>query len=76
MNGADFKPSAETLTQQCLAVLVALRGGPKTTTELRVLCGALSPAARVLDLRRSGHSVVTLRKNRQALYSLHSKGGL
>lgn len=70
MNGADFKPSAETITQQSAAVLDALRTGPKTTTDLRLLCGAMSPASRALDLRKAGYDIVTLRRARQALYVL------
>jgi hypothetical protein len=70
VSGADFKPSAETISHQSAAVLAALQGGGKTTTELRMLCGALSPQARVYDLRKAGHSIITLRKNRQALYAL------
>lgn len=74
MNVADFKPSAEAITQQSAAVLAALRTGPKTTTELRHSCGALSPAARALDLRKAGYDIVTLRRARQALYVLHEGG--
>lgn len=70
MNGAEFKPSGDALTAQCAAVLAALRCGPKTTTELRSITGALSPAARCLDLRKRGHAIETLRRGRQALYVL------
>jgi Helix-turn-helix domain len=71
---AEFKPSAESISLQSAAVLVALQGGAKTTTELRLLSGALSPAARVLDLRKAGHVITTLRRNRQALYVLRDEG--
>lgn len=68
--GHDFKPSAEAASAQAAAVLEALRGGPRTTTELREMVGCLSPASRVLDLRKAGYRVLTLRRGRQALYSL------
>ena len=76
MSGADFNPCTEAKSAQCLAVLAALREGPKTTAALRRILGtSSSPAARVMDLRK-GHRIVTQREGRQALYVLlRSDGG-
>jgi len=68
--GNDFKPNDAALNVQCSAVLAALQSGARTTTELRCLTGAMSPAARVLDLRKAGHRIVTERAGRQACYVL------
>ena len=71
MSGADFNPSAEAKIAQCMAVLAALREDPKTTAGLRCVLGPCSsPAARVMDLRRAGHRILTQREGRQALYVL------
>lgn len=69
MSGADFQPSAEAVSAQCAVVLVELGKGPRTTTELHMI-GVLAPAARILDLRRAGHEVATVRSGRQACYVL------
>lgn len=71
MKGADFNPSADAKTVQCIAVLAAMREGPKSTAALRSILGpSSSPAARVMDLRTAGHRIVTQREGRQALYVL------
>lgn len=70
--GHLFRPSESDITEQASAVLAALRGAPRTTSELRALTGAMSPAARVLDLRSAGHNIVTCRAGRQACYVLQS----
>lgn len=67
MNGADFKPSVEAISAQCTTVLAELVKGPQTTAALHAL-GVLAPAARILNLRRAGHRISTLRSGRQAQY--------
>lgn len=69
MNSVDFRPDAATISAQCALVLNALVDGPKTTAQLHGI-GVLSPAARVLSLRRAGLRVKTLRSGRQAEYLL------
>lgn len=65
-------PQAETATKnhnindtsaagQRQRVLAAIRTGPKTTIELREQYGVISPAPRVLELRRMGYVIHTLR---------------
>lgn len=63
MSAADFAPAAEGRASQCRRLLSELRRAPVTTSQARALLGAAaSPAARVLDLRRAGHHVLTLRQ--------------
>jgi hypothetical protein len=69
-SGHDFRPSGADVSEQALAVLALLKESPRTTTELRLLTGTMSPAARVLDLRRAGHRIATCRAGRQACYVL------
>ena len=74
-----FEPSEATKASQCTALLAALQSGPITTLDARDKLGILSPAARVLDLRRTGHAIITTactshdlagRQHRTALYRL------
>lgn len=69
MSGPTFEPSDEVKTAQCVTVMAALREGPKTTSELHAL-GVLAPAARVMELRRSGAQIETVRRVRQGCYVL------
>lgn len=64
-----FNPSDDGKAKQCLLVLSELRKGPRSTNDLRAL-GVMSPAARVLDARRSGFVIDTLRVERCAVYAL------
>ena len=66
---ADFRPGDAHRATQCMAVLGALRTGPKGTAELHGL-KILSPAARIMDLRRQGFDIVTHRRGRAGLYVL------
>ena len=71
MNGTSsfFEPTADDKASQRAVVLSALRQGPKSTIDLRAL-QVMSPAARVMDLRRQGRHIVTLRNGRCAVYAL------
>lgn len=69
----DFAPLDAERTAQQATVLEALKGGPRTTLELRAL-GVPSCAARVLELRRQGFDILTSRAGRFALYVLQSGG--
>lgn len=42
-------------------ILARLRIGPATTLQLRSELHAMHPAARVLELRRQGHRIITVR---------------
>ncbi|WP_430417984.1 helix-turn-helix domain-containing protein [Methylibium petroleiphilum] len=65
MNGADFTgPTESERARQRQLVLAALRVGPLSSVEGRERLGVLSPAARVMELRRAGHHIVTIRGNR------------
>lgn len=72
MNGTSqhFEPTDDAKSSQCRVVLTALREGPMSTIDLRAL-HVMSPAARVMDLRRRGLSIDTMRKGRCAVYALH-----
>lgn len=71
MNGtsAHFQPTDDDKAHQRRLVLGELRQGPRSTHDLRALA-VMSPAARVLDLRRQGLMIDTLRVGRCAVYSL------
>ena len=61
--GQEFLPSADSRASQCVRLLKALRASPVTTSQARTLLGPTSsPAARVLDLRKAGHRVLTRRQ--------------
>lgn len=65
MNGVDFTGPAESeRTRQRQLVLAALRVGPLSSVEGRERLGVLSPAARVMELRRAGHHITTVRGTR------------
>lgn len=72
MNGTSshFEPTDDHKANQRRLVLSALRQGPQSTIDLRAL-HIMSPAARVMDLRRQGLNIDTLRKGRCAVYALH-----
>lgn len=60
--GHDFQPTTTSAATQCVRVLDRLEQGPASTADLRTLLGlSSSPAARVLTLRRAGHSIATVR---------------
>ena len=57
-------------------ILARLRIGPATTLQLRNELHAMHPAARVLELRRAGHEIVTTRlPNRVGVYHLVGEAG-
>lgn len=58
----QFDPGETAKAHQRAALLAALREGPITTLEARDALGVMHPAARVLELRRLGHVIVTLRR--------------
>lgn len=69
MIGAEFKPAEAQRSTQCLTVLAALRTGPQRTADffdLRIL----APARRILDLKRAGHCINTVRVGRIGFYVL------
>ena len=72
MNGAGqhFDPDRHDRAGQQRVVLSALRQRPQSTIDLRAL-HIMSPAARVMDLRRQGLNIDTLRNGRCAVYALH-----
>lgn len=74
MNGTSehFEPTEDAKTSQCRVVLMALREGPMSTLDLRAL-NVMSPAARVMDLRRRGLIIDTMRMGRCAVYALHGR---
>lgn len=60
--GHEFRPAADSAATQAARVLERLREGPASTADLRAILGiSASPAARVLDLRRVGHTIHTVR---------------
>jgi Helix-turn-helix domain len=74
-------PNTQTRARQCAALLALLSATPASTVTIRDQLGILSPAARVLDLRKAGHSIKTLtttahdadgRPHRAALYVLEA----
>ena len=71
MNGtsAHFQPTDDDKASQRRLVLTELRQGPRSTHDLRALA-VMSRAARVLDLRRQGLIIDTLRVRRCAVYAL------
>lgn len=64
-----FNPSDDIKARQRQLVMSELRKGPRSTNDLRAL-GVMSPAARVLEARRSGLVIDTLREGRCAVYKL------
>lgn len=58
----QFDPSESVKARQRTALLAALRDGPVSTVHAREVLGVMHPAGRVLELRRSGHAIVTLRR--------------
>lgn len=66
---AFFEPTDDDKASQRGLVLSELRQGPRSTHDLRALA-VMSPAARVLDLRRQGLMIETLRVGRCAVYAL------
>lgn len=69
MNVISFKPPLEARTAQGRFVLDLIREGKSTTSELQAR-GVLAPAARVMELRRAGYKILTVRAGRQAWYVL------
>jgi hypothetical protein len=59
---AEFRPTESDSASQRARLLAALHHGPVTTSQARALLGTpASPAARVLELRKAGLKVQTLR---------------
>ena len=69
-----FNPADDRKSHQCEVVLNALRQGPKSTIELREL-NVMSPAVRVMEWRRRGLVIDTLRVGRCAVYALREDEG-
>ena len=57
----NLNPSQEAKAHQRNLILDALRCGSLTTLAARDL-GIMSPAARVMELRRAGHGIETVRR--------------
>ena len=58
----NLNPSQEAKAHQRKLILDALRLGTLTTIAAREDLGVMSPAARVMELRRAGHSIKTVRR--------------
>lgn len=58
----QFDPSETAKAHQRAALLAELRVKPVSTIHAREILGIMSPAARVLELRSLGHTIVTLRR--------------
>jgi hypothetical protein len=72
VSGEQFKPSDEARATQCLTVLAALRAGPQRTADLYRL-GVLAGARRILELRRAGHCIDTIKIGRIGVYVLREE---
>lgn len=57
---STVKKSTSTESQRFL-LLDHLKKGPFTTIQARDELGVMSPAPRVMELRRQGHNIITLR---------------
>lgn len=57
---STVKKSTSTESQRSL-LLDHLKKGPLTTIQARDELGVMSPAPRVMELRRQGHNIITLR---------------
>ena len=55
-----IKNNTSTESQRFL-LLAHLKKGPLTTIQARDELGVMSPAPRVMELRRQGHNIITLR---------------
>lgn len=64
----QFLPDASRLARQQALILDRLRKGPATTAELNAICTRFG--ARLLELRRAGHDIVTSKKGGIAQYEL------
>jgi hypothetical protein len=69
---ADFSPAEADQSTQCGVVLAALRTGPQRTADIYGL-GILAPARRILDLKRAGHCIDTLKVGRIGVYVLRDE---
>ena len=58
----NLNPSHEAKAHQRNLILDALRRGPLTTISAREDLGIMSPAARVMEARRAGHCIETVRR--------------
>lgn len=58
----NLNPSQETKARQRKLILDALLVGPLTTLAAREVFGIMSPAARVMEARRAGHNIETVRR--------------
>lgn len=58
----SFEPSEGAKARQCAAILAALRTGPLSSLTAREGLGVLHPAGRVLELRKAGHQIATVRR--------------
>lgn len=56
-----LNPNNTSLSNQRAIVLSALKTGAKTTIELRYKYGIMQPAPRILELRRRGHNILSMR---------------
>ena len=60
-HSVHLDPSQEAQAHQRNLILDALRCAPLTTIAARTDLGIMSPAARVMELRRAGHNIETVR---------------
>ncbi len=80
----SLNPNNTSVSNQQTIILNALLDGPKTTIELRHQYGIMQPAPRVLELKKQGYQIISLRVSRYtpdgvkhravAKYILKSKG--
>lgn len=75
----SFEPGEACKARQCALILDELNQGPVSTLFARDVLGIMSPAARIMELRRQGYLIVTGRAlvvdgsgqpHRSAIYSL------
>lgn len=55
----QFDPSDTAKYRQRATLYTDLRKGPVSTIHAREVLGIMSPAARIMELRRQGHKIVT-----------------
>ena len=55
----QFEPGETGRARQRFVIYTDLRKGPVSTIYAREVLGIMSPAARVMELRRQGHAIVT-----------------
>lgn len=55
----SFAPGETAKARQRATLYTDLRKGPVSTVHAREVLGIMSPAARIMELRRQGHAIIT-----------------